>query len=114
MQGFPTIKFFRDGVPSDYNGPREKEGIVTYCTVHFIKLKTVCFLNCCCSYFKRATGDHVVTATSPSDWAKTIEEFPISVLFVTDGAAHSGIVQVSCLFCVHLLSRALPVAAGRA
>ena len=31
MQGFPTIKFFRDGVPSDYNGPREKEGIVTYC-----------------------------------------------------------------------------------
>ena len=114
MQGFPTIKFFRDGVPSDYNGPREKEGIVTYCPAHFIKPKTVCFLNFFCSYFKRATGDHVVTATSPSDWAKTIEEFPISVLFVTDDAAHSGIVQVSCLFCVHLLSRALAVAAGRA
>jgi hypothetical protein len=32
------------------------------------------------------------------------------VLFVTDDAAHSGIVQVSCLF----LSRALAVAAGRA
>lgn len=30
VQGFPTIKFFRDGVSSDYNGPRETEGIVTY------------------------------------------------------------------------------------
>ena len=29
VQGFPTIKFFRDGVASDYNGPRETEGIVT-------------------------------------------------------------------------------------
>jgi hypothetical protein len=28
VQGFPTIKFFRDGVSSDYNGPRETEGIV--------------------------------------------------------------------------------------
>lgn len=30
VQGFPTIKIFVDGEPSEFNGPREAEGIVTY------------------------------------------------------------------------------------
>jgi hypothetical protein len=59
----------------DYNGPRETEGIVTY--------------------FKRATGDHVIKATSASDWQSNMEEFPVSVLFVAgDAEEQSNIVQV--------------------
>ena len=59
----------------DYNGPRETEGIVTY--------------------FKRATGDHVIKATSASDWQSNLEEFPVSVLFVAgDAEEQSNIVQV--------------------
>ncbi|KDQ08835.1 hypothetical protein BOTBODRAFT_37526 [Botryobasidium botryosum FD-172 SS1] len=28
--GYPTLKVFRNGTPTDYNGPREEEGIVQY------------------------------------------------------------------------------------
>jgi hypothetical protein len=49
------------------------------------------------SYFKRATGDHVVKATSASDWAKSMEEFPISVLVVTDDDSQDGTIQVTQL-----------------
>jgi len=30
IEGFPTLKFFKNGVPSDYNGPREAKGIVSW------------------------------------------------------------------------------------
>jgi len=30
VQGYPTLKVFRNGVASDYNGPREEAGIVKY------------------------------------------------------------------------------------
>jgi protein disulfide-isomerase A1 len=30
VQGYPTIKVYRDGKPSDYNGPRKADGIIGY------------------------------------------------------------------------------------
>ncbi|KAJ2705191.1 protein disulfide-isomerase precursor, partial [Coemansia spiralis] len=30
VPGFPTLKIFRSGTPTDYNGPRKEEGIVSY------------------------------------------------------------------------------------
>jgi len=30
VQGYPTLKLFKDGVPADYDGPREEKGIVNY------------------------------------------------------------------------------------
>eukprot|EP00092_Neocalanus_flemingeri_P004114 GFUD01004426.1.p1 GENE.GFUD01004426.1~~GFUD01004426.1.p1 ORF type:complete len:519 (+),score=155.88 GFUD01004426.1:230-1786(+) len=30
IEGFPTLKFFKDGKPADYNGPREAKGIVSW------------------------------------------------------------------------------------
>jgi len=30
IEGFPTLKFFSNGKPSDYNGPREAKGIVNW------------------------------------------------------------------------------------
>ncbi|KAG7096910.1 hypothetical protein E1B28_004315 [Marasmius oreades] len=30
VQGYPTLKVFRNGTPTDYNGPRKAEGIVSY------------------------------------------------------------------------------------
>lgn len=30
VQGYPTIKFFVDGKPTDYDGPRTADGIVDY------------------------------------------------------------------------------------
>ncbi|KAF8529165.1 protein disulfide isomerase [Hysterangium stoloniferum] len=30
VQGYPTIKVFRNGTPTDYNGPRKADGIVSY------------------------------------------------------------------------------------
>ena len=29
VQGFPTLKWFVNGKPTDYNGPREAAGIVS-------------------------------------------------------------------------------------
>jgi hypothetical protein len=46
------------------------------------------------SYFKRATGDHVVKASSASDWTKAMEEFPITVLVLTDDDSQDGTIQV--------------------
>ncbi len=46
------------------------------------------------SYFKRATGDHVIKAKSASDWTNAIEESSVTVLLVTDDDAHDGTVQV--------------------
>ncbi|GJJ76244.1 protein disulfide-isomerase A1 [Entomortierella parvispora] len=30
IQGYPTLKVFKEGVPTDYNGPRKADGIVSY------------------------------------------------------------------------------------
>ncbi|PRP81194.1 protein disulfide-isomerase A3-like [Planoprotostelium fungivorum] len=30
VKGYPTLKIFRKGTPTDYNGPRESQGIVSY------------------------------------------------------------------------------------
>ena len=30
MQGYPTLKWFRNGIAYDYDGPREEDGIVDY------------------------------------------------------------------------------------
>ncbi|KAK3823827.1 MAG: thioredoxin-like protein [Linnemannia gamsii] len=30
IQGYPTLKVFREGTPSDYSGPRKADGIVSY------------------------------------------------------------------------------------
>jgi len=30
IEGFPTLKFFKDGNPTEYNGPREAKGIVNW------------------------------------------------------------------------------------
>ncbi|XP_055340028.1 protein disulfide-isomerase 2-like [Paramacrobiotus metropolitanus] len=30
VRGYPTLKFFRDGQESEYNGPRQAEGIITW------------------------------------------------------------------------------------
>ncbi|KAH9818885.1 thioredoxin-like protein [Melampsora americana] len=30
VQGYPTLKLFNKGVPTDYNGPRQTDGIVSY------------------------------------------------------------------------------------
>ncbi|KAG0276455.1 protein disulfide-isomerase precursor, partial [Linnemannia exigua] len=30
IQGYPTLKVFREGTPSDYTGPRKADGIVSY------------------------------------------------------------------------------------
>jgi protein disulfide-isomerase A1 len=30
VQGYPTLKFFIGGDPIDYNGPREKDGILNW------------------------------------------------------------------------------------
>ncbi|KAL1690062.1 thioredoxin-like domain-containing protein [Schizophyllum commune] len=30
VQGYPTLKVFRNGTPTDYNGPRKADGIVSY------------------------------------------------------------------------------------
>lgn len=30
MSGYPTLKWFVDGVGSEYDGPRDAEGIVTW------------------------------------------------------------------------------------
>lgn len=30
VQGYPTLKVFRNGSPSDYSGPRKADGIVSY------------------------------------------------------------------------------------
>lgn len=30
IQGYPTLKFFRDGKVEDYDGPREADGIIDY------------------------------------------------------------------------------------
>ncbi|KAH9999867.1 disulfide isomerase [Russula vinacea] len=32
VQGYPTLKVFRDGEPSDYTGPRKADGIISYMT----------------------------------------------------------------------------------
>ncbi|KZT19258.1 protein disulfide isomerase [Neolentinus lepideus HHB14362 ss-1] len=32
VQGYPTLKVFRDGEPTDYTGPRKADGIVSYMT----------------------------------------------------------------------------------
>jgi protein disulfide-isomerase-like protein len=42
VKGFPTIKFFRDGHASDYNGPRQTEGIVSCASVHAFRVATLC------------------------------------------------------------------------
>lgn len=30
VNGYPTLKVFRNGVPTDYSGPRKADGIVSY------------------------------------------------------------------------------------
>jgi protein disulfide-isomerase A1 len=30
VQGYPTLKIFRDGEPTDYTGPRKTDGIISY------------------------------------------------------------------------------------
>ncbi|KAH7105518.1 protein disulfide isomerase [Auriculariales sp. MPI-PUGE-AT-0066] len=30
VQGYPTLKVFRNGTPTDYNGPRKADGIISY------------------------------------------------------------------------------------
>ncbi|GAU98683.1 hypothetical protein RvY_09797 [Ramazzottius varieornatus] len=30
VRGYPTLKFFHDGVPTEYNGPRQAEGIISW------------------------------------------------------------------------------------
>ncbi|KAI9467005.1 protein disulfide isomerase [Lactarius psammicola] len=32
VQGYPTLKVFRDGEPTDYTGPRKTDGIISYMT----------------------------------------------------------------------------------
>jgi protein disulfide-isomerase-like protein len=31
VKGFPTLLFFRDGVPREYKGPRTKESVIRFC-----------------------------------------------------------------------------------
>lgn len=30
ITGYPTLKVFRNGIPSDYTGPRKADGIISY------------------------------------------------------------------------------------
>ena len=30
VTGYPTLKVFRNGVPTDYSGPRKADGIISY------------------------------------------------------------------------------------
>ena len=30
VNGYPTLKVFRNGVPTDYSGPRKADGIISY------------------------------------------------------------------------------------
>jgi len=30
VTGYPTLKVFRNGVPTDYTGPRKADGIISY------------------------------------------------------------------------------------
>jgi protein disulfide-isomerase A1 len=30
VNGYPTLKVFRNGVPVDYSGPRKADGIISY------------------------------------------------------------------------------------
>lgn len=30
VEGYPTLKVFRKGTPTNYNGPREADGIIAY------------------------------------------------------------------------------------
>lgn len=43
IQGYPTIKFFVDGKPTDYDGPRTADGIVDYVLRKFRNVKIYLF-----------------------------------------------------------------------
>lgn len=39
IQGYPTLKFYVDGKPTDYDGPRSADGIVDYVLRKFRNVK---------------------------------------------------------------------------
>jgi protein disulfide-isomerase A1 len=101
VSGYPTLKVFRSGVPSEYSGPRKADGIISYMIKQ--SLPAVSNVNAAdLAEFKKA--DKVVvlaylpsaTGALASEFSKTAEKHRDDYLFglVTDldAAAHSAVV----------------------
>jgi len=86
VQGYPTLKVFRTGTPSDYTGPRKADGIISYMTKQSLPAVT---LVTSANYQEFQSADKLVviaylastTSEPAAEFSATAEKYRDSFLF---------------------------------
>ncbi|KAG8823434.1 protein disulfide-isomerase precursor [Serendipita sp. 399] len=86
VAGYPTLKVFRKGTPTDYNGPRKADGIVSYMVKQSLPAVTTLTADSHAEFIKADKVVVVLYATSTSEapvpnFSKTAEKHRDDFLF---------------------------------